>query len=451
MNEPNSHPKAIPDPEIVRGSHALGIPPPLAPEKPTPLLDSRPDGIESERILPNTIRDAKQSDAEFKDTRVLFVNGIRSDQAESKAEATLYANAIHQPVELVHLATHGTVGDILTSARDVLDQRASFENLAARGIAHEVLDLAAAGKNVHIMAYSRGALITQRGLELAKSELERRGFSDEQIRTQIFSHVAVETVNGASHNMPDGVRAVHYVREGDVLVSQALGLGPASPLTRAAAAAAMALSGDSRGVTSEIRDGIFNRPNGPVIFAPPLPTLDPIQQHLFAPMMRERALFNKTYAAYSRNENERLESHPHPSPGSPPPKTHSQSHEHALDARPTIHILHEGKAQTVGAGHHEIGKVYNYGSFIGVEENHASAHHGLTMYPREELMALTPVDQRAALGASLRDGKTIEIAIDGKGIGVHDVTPIQHLAPEIERQRSLEQQPRGHSLEQSEA
>ena len=320
MDDSNSQPDATPDPTVVRGGNALGIPPPLPPERPLPPLDTRPDGIEATRIEPSASDRAR---VEFpSSTRVLYVNGVNSDQVKSVAEARLYANAINHSVELVHLTTRGMAVDILTAAHETFDQRAAFEGVAERAIAHEVLNLAAAGKDLHIMAYSRGALVTERGLERARTLLEHRGFSDSDIQTKVFSHVTVETVNGASHSVPDGVRAVHYVRDGDVLVGQALGMGPASAIARAEVAGIMALRGDMRGLGAEARDGVFNRPNGPVIPVPPLPTLDPIAQHLFEPMMRARQPFEKAYAAYGHELKVRMETHPQPVPGEPPSTHH---------------------------------------------------------------------------------------------------------------------------------
>ena len=45
------------------------------------------------------------------------------------------------------------------------------------------------------MAYSRGALVVERGLELAAAELRARGISADHIAHKIFSHVVVETAD----------------------------------------------------------------------------------------------------------------------------------------------------------------------------------------------------------------------------------------------------------------
>ncbi len=236
---------------------------------------------------------------EFKSaTRVLFVNGINSNEGESRAEASLYANTIGHPVELIHVATDGMLSDVEKARLETIDQRFAFEGKAEKAIAHEVLSLATSGKDIHIMAYSRGALVTERGLELAQKELERRGFSADYIAKNVFSHVTLETVNGASHNVPDGVRAVHYVREGDVLVGQPLGMGPLAPAFRAAAVGEMATQGDLRGIAAEMRDGFANHPNGPIIEVPPLPELNPIAQHLFGQMLPAIKPFEAARADY---------------------------------------------------------------------------------------------------------------------------------------------------------
>jgi hypothetical protein len=278
---------------------------------PSTLPDTRPDGIDSQLIQPSYASGTRAPAPEFSaETRVLYVNGINTNDREARLEGRAYASAVNHPVELVHVATRGLADDIGRAAGEMLGPAAKD---LERAIAGEVLSLAMAGKDIHIMAYSRGALVVERGLELAESEMQRRGLDSAQ-QAKVFSHVTLETVNGASHYVPDGVRAVHYVREGDVLVGQAIGMGPAAPFVRAAIAAGMLRAGDSAGLIAEARDGFFNHPNGPIIEVPPLKSLNPIDQHLFIPMLSSRSPFNETYAKNERENSGQLDTHPQPTP-----------------------------------------------------------------------------------------------------------------------------------------
>ncbi len=120
-------------------------------------------------------------------------------------------------------------------------------------------------------------------------------------------------------------------------------------------------------------------------------------------------------------------------------------HQLAVDSHPELHIFHDGQSQTVGVGHRQTGKIFNYGVLIGIQDD-ASAQRGLTMYPRQELFDLTPPEKRPALALALRDGNTIEIGVGSKGVAVHDMTPAHQISPALEHTRAIEQ-PKGRGLE----
>ena len=120
-------------------------------------------------------------------------------------------------------------------------------------------------------------------------------------------------------------------------------------------------------------------------------------------------------------------------------------HQHAVESHPELHIFHDGQSQTVGVGHRQTGKIFNYGVLIGIQDD-ASAERGLTMYPRQELLDLTPPEKRPALALALRDGNTLEIGVGSKGVAVHDMTPAHQISPALEHTRAIEQ-PKGRGLE----
>ncbi len=120
-------------------------------------------------------------------------------------------------------------------------------------------------------------------------------------------------------------------------------------------------------------------------------------------------------------------------------------YQHAVESHPELHIFHDGQSQTVGAGHRQTGKIFNYGALIGIQDD-TFAERGLTMYPRQELFHLTPPEKRPALALALRDGNTLEIGVGSKGVAVHDMTPAHQVSPALEHTRAIEQ-PKGRGLE----
>ena len=432
---------ADPNPGVVLGPSALGVPPPLAP---TPPLDAWADGVQKQTFS----GEGKGVLREFAVyTRVIYVNGINSNDVETTTEARAYAKAIGGPVEVIHVATHGIVSDLHDAFVETTDQRTAFRNKAEHDVAREVISLATAGKDVHIMAYSRGALVTERGLELAATELRARGFNADYIAKKVFSHVTVETVNGASHTMPDGVRAVHYVSEGDVLVAQSLGMGSVAPETRLGAAALMLAIGDTPGVMSEIRDGVRNHPNGPIREVTAFSSMNPIDQHSFINTIRNtpdhkgRVPFEEAYAPYAKEQRleaarvrDEMTTHPEPSPGHTP-----------LAHTPQLHVFQNGQAHTVSHGFHEVGRAFNYGGLVGLQ--HHDVERGLTMIPRHELYAATPQENHAALDTLLRDGKGVEVSIGAKGLTMHEPLPHHQLSPLPDHAHRIE---RSHIINRSE-
>jgi hypothetical protein len=402
MSQQSFEDSTTPEPHVLEGGNALGTPPPLEPARP---LDQRPDGIDPVIVRPEENKVA--TIPEFKNAaRVLFVNGINSDEVRSRAEAAAYANSIGRSVELVHVETRGMVADVETARTEMIDQRLAFEGKAEQAIAHEVLSLATSGKDIHIMAYSRGALVTERGLELAQKELEGRGFSADYIAKNVFSHVTLETVNGASHNVPDGVRAVHYVREGDVLVGQPLGMGPLAPAFRAAAVGEMATQGDFRGIAAEMRDGFTNHPNGPIIEVPPLPELNPIAQHLFEQMLPAMKPFEAARADYERDERSRQSAdraaeavHPDPRPMAPPSLSDVQA---GID-RLRANGVNLPNARSVELWHGEP----SYGSFVDLGSDMVAQHNGRGAYSVMDV-------QRDLGGVSPPIGQCAQLSADGQ-------------------------------------
>jgi hypothetical protein len=362
-------------------------------------LDTMPDGIDPVSVMPG----GSARNSEFPaSTRVLYVNGIASTGDEARSDAKAYADAIHHKVEVVHVATTGFLSDLGTTAREKADSSAAEASIAEHAIAKEVVSLALAGKNVHIMAFSRGAIVVERGLELAQSEMRRRGLNSAD-QAKVFSHVTLETVNGASHYVPDGVRAVHYVRAFDP-VATTVGMSPVAPDFRAAAAGAMLP--DFPEVSAVIAlGGINNHPNGPIIVVPNI-SPDVGEQHQFTKMMPSRVPFQDAYGRYEREHAAQIETHPQANGMSSPA---SPSH------HPDAARAHTGTPPPASSSHHTDAAHDHTGTLPPANPSHhtdvahahtdtpASAHHmnvvrgnGTTMAPAPQYESAINSDSKGS-------------------------------------------------------
>lgn len=169
-------------------------------------------------------------------TRVFFANGINTTLDKARTEGTMLAARIGQPVDLVYVGTAGIGNDIVTAAHETFDHERGMQNPPERTLAAEIIKTLDRGEDVHVVGFSRGALVTQLALEAVEHHYKELHHSARWVTEHIAPHISVETFNGASHHMPEGVRAKHYVRGDDLLVAQSIGMGPMAPSVRAVAA-----------------------------------------------------------------------------------------------------------------------------------------------------------------------------------------------------------------------
>jgi hypothetical protein len=153
---------------------------------------------------------------------ILYVNGIDTDlQWQSRNEMQWIANAADARVIGIHNATEGMGVDLLQCANDKLGKGS---NPAVDTLADTVYSELKAGREVHLMGYSQGGLITARALkDLANRLRIEDGLSQAQVE-QVMSRIKVETFGSAASVYPDGPQYVHYVNDKD-LVPNVFGLG----------------------------------------------------------------------------------------------------------------------------------------------------------------------------------------------------------------------------------
>jgi hypothetical protein len=148
------------------------------------------------------------------------------------------ANAVGADVFGIHNSTWGTfpgiVDDLVQCLTDKTPIAQHLLNDATTSLAHSVAQDLEAGRPVHLLAHSQGALVTANALEQVKAALtETHGA---EWAEEMLSNVQVETFGGAAGSFPYGPQYVHYLNDYDMVAMQT-GLGKIEdPADRQAAA-----------------------------------------------------------------------------------------------------------------------------------------------------------------------------------------------------------------------
>ncbi len=151
---------------------------------------------------------------------LIYVNGIITNVAGQSNSLQAVADQTGSRVIGIHNATGGFGADVLQSLGDKLD---IGRNPAVDTMANAVYSELKAGRSVHLIAHSQGALVTSRALADVKNRLMIEDGMSKKAAENLLSNVKVETFGGASRRFPDGPRYVHYVNRNDG-VPQAFGL-----------------------------------------------------------------------------------------------------------------------------------------------------------------------------------------------------------------------------------
>jgi len=167
------------------------------------------------------------SDGRVPNGTIVYVNGINTTKDGQFGSLQQIADRTGARVVGIHNATQGSFIDVIQSAGDTLD---IGHNPAVDTLADTVYAEIAAGRTVHLMAHSQGALITSRALTDVYQRLRVEDGLSRRAAERVLSRVEVETFGGAAGSYPDGPRYVHYVNRRDA-VPGLFGLGPfANPL-----------------------------------------------------------------------------------------------------------------------------------------------------------------------------------------------------------------------------
>jgi hypothetical protein len=143
---------------------------------------------------------------------ILYVNGIMTPLEGQLKEMQAIADTSGAKVVGIHNSTQGLVTDLAQCVADKLDKGT---NPAVDTLADTVYSELKAGRDVHLMGYSQGGLITARALfDVANRLRIEDGMSKAQVE-ELMSHLKVETFGAASTKYPDGPQYVHYINEAD--------------------------------------------------------------------------------------------------------------------------------------------------------------------------------------------------------------------------------------------
>ncbi len=151
---------------------------------------------------------------------LIYVNGIRTNVAGQTNSLQAIADSTGSRVVGIHNSTEGFGTDILQSLGDKLD---IGNNPAVDTLADMVYNELRAGRDVHLMAHSQGAIITSRALQDVKNRLMLEDGMSRRDAEALMNNIKVETFGGASRRFTDGPQYVHYVNRNDA-VPQAFGL-----------------------------------------------------------------------------------------------------------------------------------------------------------------------------------------------------------------------------------
>jgi hypothetical protein len=151
---------------------------------------------------------------------LIYVNGIQTNVGGQANSLQAIADNTGSRVVGVHNATGSFVGDVAQSLGDKLD---IGNNPAVDTLADTVYNELKAGRDVHLLAHSQGAIITSRALQDVKNRLMLEDGMSRNNAEALMNNIKVETFGGASRRYTDGPQYVHYVNRNDG-VPQAFGL-----------------------------------------------------------------------------------------------------------------------------------------------------------------------------------------------------------------------------------
>lgn len=153
------------------------------------------------------------------DSTLIYVNGVGNDVFEQAKSMQALADVSGSRVVGVHNATEGQALDFVQAGLDKL--LSGYANPAARSLRDTLLTEMRAGREVHLVGHSQGALITASALQQVKDYLNRPSWlggpsgAEATALKERFNQIKVESYGGAESSWPQGPQYVHYVNPRD--------------------------------------------------------------------------------------------------------------------------------------------------------------------------------------------------------------------------------------------
>ncbi|ATB30433.1 hypothetical protein [Melittangium boletus] len=152
---------------------------------------------------------------------IIYVNGILTNKESQSSDLQAIADKSGAKAIGIHNSTEGVISDLAQCVKDKLDKGS---NPAVDTLANTLYTELKAGRDVSLMGYSQGGLITARALFDVQNRLRiEDGMSKADVE-KLMSHLSVETFGAASTRYPDGPQYVHYINNRDA-VPTLTGLG----------------------------------------------------------------------------------------------------------------------------------------------------------------------------------------------------------------------------------
>jgi hypothetical protein len=193
--------------------------------KPDRMFDGQLVGTQGQTFPPDTplnrIPGVTPRDNPAPKETLLYVNGIMTPVEGQLREMQAIADTSGAKVLGIHNATQGLTADLAQCVTDKLDKGA---NPAVDTLADTLYAELKAGRDVSVMGYSQGGLITARALFDVQHRLRAEDGLSQADTEKLMSHLKVETFGAASTRYPDGPQYVHYINEADA-VPTLTGLG----------------------------------------------------------------------------------------------------------------------------------------------------------------------------------------------------------------------------------
>ncbi len=184
--------------------------------KPDRMFDGHLVGTQGQTFPPGTplsmIPGVTPKDNPNPSETILYVNGIMTPVEGQLKEMQSIADTSGAKVIGIHNSTQGIVTDLAQCVGDKLDKGS---NPAVDTLADTLYNELKAGRDVHLMGYSQGGLITARALFDVQQRLRIEDGMSQAQAEQLMSHLKVETFGAASRSYPDGPQYVHYVNNAD--------------------------------------------------------------------------------------------------------------------------------------------------------------------------------------------------------------------------------------------